>query len=234
MDVTWDLLDRERRAGKRILFEGAQGALLDIDHGTYPFVTSSNTVAAQAATGSGMGPRRASATCSASPRPTPRASAPARSRPSSPTRSASCIGERGHEFGTVTGPQAPLRLVRRRAGAPDRQGRRHRRHRADQARRARRLRARSRSASATCSTASASTACRPATTRRRACKPIYETLRGLDAVDARRAQLGRPAGAGGQVRAPHRGADRVPGDAALDQPRARRHHPDARPVRGLR
>ncbi len=56
-DVTWDLLDRERKAGKRILFEGAQGALLDIDHGTYPFVTSSNTVAAQAATGSGMGPR---------------------------------------------------------------------------------------------------------------------------------------------------------------------------------
>ena len=52
----WDLLDGARRAGKRILFEGAQGALLDIDHGTYPFVTSSNTVAAQAATGSGLGP----------------------------------------------------------------------------------------------------------------------------------------------------------------------------------
>jgi adenylosuccinate synthase len=51
------LLDGARRAGKRILFEGAQGALLDVDHGTYPFVTSSNTVAAQAATGSGMGPR---------------------------------------------------------------------------------------------------------------------------------------------------------------------------------
>ena len=57
VDVVWDLLDRERKAGKRILFEGAQGALLDIDHGTYPFVTSSNTVAAQAATGSGVGPR---------------------------------------------------------------------------------------------------------------------------------------------------------------------------------
>jgi adenylosuccinate synthase len=56
MDNVWSLLDHERRAGKRILFEGAQGALLDIDHGTYPFVTSSNTVAAQAATGSGMGP----------------------------------------------------------------------------------------------------------------------------------------------------------------------------------
>ena len=56
VDNVWSLLDRERRAGKRILFEGAQGALLDIDHGTYPYVTSSNTVAAQAATGSGMGP----------------------------------------------------------------------------------------------------------------------------------------------------------------------------------
>ena len=50
------LLDAKRREGKRILFEGAQGALLDIDHGTYPYVTSSNTVAAQAATGSGLGP----------------------------------------------------------------------------------------------------------------------------------------------------------------------------------
>ena len=52
-----ELLDAARRAGKRILFEGAQGALLDVDHGTYPFVTSSNTVAGQAATGSGIGPK---------------------------------------------------------------------------------------------------------------------------------------------------------------------------------
>ena len=56
MDSVWSLLDQKRREGKRILFEGAQGALLDVDHGTYPFVTSSNTVAAQAATGSGLGP----------------------------------------------------------------------------------------------------------------------------------------------------------------------------------
>ena len=55
-DTVWALLDAERRAGKRILFEGAQGALLDVDHGTYPFVTSSNIVAGQAATGSGLGP----------------------------------------------------------------------------------------------------------------------------------------------------------------------------------
>ncbi len=56
MDAVWDLLNNERRAGKRILFEGAQGVLLDVDHGTYPYVTSSNTVAAAAATGSGVGP----------------------------------------------------------------------------------------------------------------------------------------------------------------------------------
>jgi len=55
-ETVWRLLDAKRREGKRILFEGAQGALLDVDHGTYPYVTSSNTVAAQAATGSGMGP----------------------------------------------------------------------------------------------------------------------------------------------------------------------------------
>jgi len=53
----WRLLDAKVREGKRVLFEGAQGALLDVDHGTYPFVTSSNTVAGQAAAGSGLGPR---------------------------------------------------------------------------------------------------------------------------------------------------------------------------------
>ncbi|WP_377290755.1 adenylosuccinate synthase [Rhizobium sp. SG2393] len=56
IDRVWDLLDKKRRAGARILFEGAQGSLLDNDHGTYPFVTSSNTVAGQAAAGSGLGP----------------------------------------------------------------------------------------------------------------------------------------------------------------------------------
>ena len=53
----WRILDAKAREGKRILFEGAQGALLDVDHGTYPFVTSSNTMAGQAAAGSGLGPR---------------------------------------------------------------------------------------------------------------------------------------------------------------------------------
>ena len=54
---TWRILDQKIKAGERVLFEGAQGALLDVDHGTYPFVTSSNTMAGQAAAGSGLGPR---------------------------------------------------------------------------------------------------------------------------------------------------------------------------------
>jgi adenylosuccinate synthase len=53
----WRILDAQLKAGKRVLFEGAQGALLDVDHGTYPYVTSSNTVAGQAAAGSGQGPK---------------------------------------------------------------------------------------------------------------------------------------------------------------------------------
>ncbi|HWC94761.1 MAG TPA: adenylosuccinate synthase [Pseudolabrys sp.] len=102
MDSVWSLLDAKRREGKRILFEGAQGALLDIDHGTYPYVTSSNTVAAQAATGSGVGPNAIDyvlGICKAyttrvgeGPFPTEQANAIGRT-----------LGERGHEFGTVTG-----------------------------------------------------------------------------------------------------------------------------------
>jgi adenylosuccinate synthase len=102
MDSVWSLLDEKRREGKRILFEGAQGALLDIDHGTYPYVTSSNTVAAQAATGSGLGPnaigyvlgicKAYTTRVGAGPFPTEQANEIGRR-----------IGERGREFGTVTG-----------------------------------------------------------------------------------------------------------------------------------
>jgi len=102
MDVTWELLDAAHRRGKRILFEGAQGALLDIDHGTYPFVTSSNTVAAQAATGSGMGPRAVGYVLGIAKAYTTRVGAGP-----FPTELHDEIGEmigaRGHEFGTVTG-----------------------------------------------------------------------------------------------------------------------------------
>ncbi len=87
-DTVWSLLDDARRSGKRILFEGAQGALLDVDHGTYPYVTSSNIVAAQAATGSGLGPGAIGYVLGIVKAYTT-GSARARSRPSSPMRSAS-------------------------------------------------------------------------------------------------------------------------------------------------
>jgi adenylosuccinate synthase len=102
MDVAWDLLDRARRSGKRILFEGAQGALLDIDHGTYPFVTSSNTVAAQAATGSGLGPRAVGYVLGIAKAYTTRVGSgpfPTELDDEIGNR----LGERGREFGTVTG-----------------------------------------------------------------------------------------------------------------------------------
>jgi adenylosuccinate synthase len=102
MDVTWDLLDRERRAGKRILFEGAQAVLLDIDHGTYPFVTSSNTVAAQAATGAGVGPRTISYVLGIAKAYTTRVGlGPFPTELTDAT--GELLGQRGHEFGTVTG-----------------------------------------------------------------------------------------------------------------------------------
>jgi adenylosuccinate synthase len=102
MDATWELLDSARRAGKRILFEGAQGALLDVDHGTYPFVTSSNTVAANAATGSGVGPRAIGYVLGIAKAYTTRVGGGP-----FPTElhddTGKLIGDRGHEYGVNTG-----------------------------------------------------------------------------------------------------------------------------------
>ena len=102
MDRVWALLDDRRREGKRILFEGAQGALLDIDHGTYPFVTSSNTVAAQAATGCGIGPAAIGyvlGICKAYTTRVGEGPFPTEQQNQIGLR----LGERGREFGTVTG-----------------------------------------------------------------------------------------------------------------------------------
>ena len=98
----WKVLAEERKAGKRILFEGAQGSLLDVDFGTYPFVTSSNVIAGQAATGSGMGPgaidfvlgivKAYTTRVGEGPFPTELDDADGQR-----------LGERGHEFGVVTG-----------------------------------------------------------------------------------------------------------------------------------
>jgi adenylosuccinate synthase len=101
-DTVWRTLGEARRQGKRILFEGAQGAMLDVDHGTYPFVTSSNTAAGQAAAGSGMGPgaldyvlgitKAYTTRVGGGPFPTEQDNEIGRG-----------LGSRGKEFGTVTG-----------------------------------------------------------------------------------------------------------------------------------
>jgi len=102
MAASWRVLDEARSTGKRVLFEGAQGIMLDVDHGTYPFVTSSNTIAAQAAGGSGVGPggvgyvlgitKAYTTRVGSGPFPTEQDNEVGRR-----------LGERGHEFGTVTG-----------------------------------------------------------------------------------------------------------------------------------
>jgi adenylosuccinate synthase len=102
MDTVWHLLDNARRAQKRILFEGAQGIMLDIDFGTYPFVTSSNTIAAQAASGCGVGPDMLGYVLGIAKAYTTRVGAgpfPTELFDETGER----IGERGREFGTVTG-----------------------------------------------------------------------------------------------------------------------------------
>jgi adenylosuccinate synthase len=98
----WRLLDKAVKAGKRVLFEGAQGALLDVDHGTYPYVTSSNTVAGQASAGSGLGPKAAGFVLGIVKAYTTRVGEgpfPSELFDDDGKR----LGERGHEFGTVTG-----------------------------------------------------------------------------------------------------------------------------------
>jgi adenylosuccinate synthase len=101
-EPVWERLDEARRAGRRILFEGAQAVMLDVDHGTYPYVTSSNTVAATAASGSGMGPSAvgfvlgiAKAYC------TRVGSGPFPSELNDEI--GTLLGDRGREFGTNTG-----------------------------------------------------------------------------------------------------------------------------------
>jgi adenylosuccinate synthase len=98
----WRVLNAAVRDGSRVLFEGAQGALLDVDHGTYPYVTSSNTVAGQAAAGSGLGPRSTGYVLGIVKAYTTRVGEgpfPSELLDENGRR----LGERGREFGTVTG-----------------------------------------------------------------------------------------------------------------------------------
>ncbi len=135
----WKVLGEARRAGRRILFEGAQGALLDVDFGTYPYVTSSTTMAGAAATGTGVGPSATGFVLGIVKAYTTRVG-----EGPFPTELTDEIGqrlgERGHEFGTVTGRKRRCGwfdavLVRQTCAISGVQG-----HRADQARRAGRVR----------------------------------------------------------------------------------------------
>ena len=100
--LAWRALEDARRAGRKILFEGAQGIMLDVDHGTYPFVTSSNTIAAQAAGGAGVGPRAIDFVLGITKAYTTRVgSGPFPTEQENEV--GQLLGERGHEFGTVTG-----------------------------------------------------------------------------------------------------------------------------------
>jgi len=101
-EPVWERLDTLRRDGKRILFEGAQAVMLDVDHGTYPFVTSSNTVAATAASGTGVGPSTVGFVLGIAKAYTTRVgSGPF---PTELTDEiGQLLGDRGREFGTVTG-----------------------------------------------------------------------------------------------------------------------------------
>ena len=220
-----------RKEGKRVLFEGAQAVMLDVDHGTYPYVTSSNTVAGAAAAGAGVGPdavgyvlgiAKAYATrVGSGPFPTELHDEIGR-----------LLGERGHEFGTVTG--RPRRcgwfdaaMVRQAVKVGGVQGLVLTKldvldglpelkicvgYEVD----GQRMTPPARGAGGA-----------------GAGEADLRDDGGLVRLDARGAQLGRAAGGGGEVCPPHRGAGGGAGGAAVHQPGARRHHHDEGPLRGV-
>ena len=221
MAPTFELLDRERRAGKRILFEGAQGALLDVDHGTYPFVTSSNTVAANAASGSGLGPGAIGYVLGIAKAYTTRVGGgPFPTELDDDT--GRLIGRRGNEFGTNTGrprrcgwfDAVPTRQCVKTSGIDGialtkldildgfEEIKVATRYRLD----------------------GVEIDYLPASQAAQArIEPIYETIEGWRERDSRRALVGRPARAGDQICAPDRRTDRRAGRVALDESEARRY-----------
>ena len=179
------LVHRALRDGKRVLLEGAQGALLDVDHGTYPYVTSSNTTAGGAAVGAGIGPTAIDGVLGVVKAYTTRVG-----NGPLPTEAESPFGERlrelGGEFGVGHGAAAALRLVRRDGGPLRGPGERPHRARRDQAGRARLVR---RDPGRAPRTGSTTTSCEEMPAEVDALgrvKPIYEVHRGMAAADRRR------------------------------------------------
>jgi adenylosuccinate synthase len=227
----WRTLNEAKKQGKRILFEGAQGVLLDVDHGTYPFVTSSNTVSGTAASGSGLGPSAAGFVLGIVKAYTTRVgSGPFPTELEDETGQR--LGERGHEFGTVTGRKRRCGwfdavLVRQSCAISGVTG----------------IALTKLDVLDGFETVKICTGYRLhgketrlfPQPRRRSGRGRAD-LRGngrLDRHHRRRAQLGRPARAGDQVHPARAGTDRDPGGAGFHQPRARGHHPRARSLRGL-
>ena len=177
-DTTWLVQDALRR-GEHVLLEGAQGTLLDLDHGSYPFVTSSNPVAGGACTGGGIGPLQVdevigvmkaySTRVGAGPFPTELA-----------RRDGRGIAERGHEFGTVDRAAAPGRLVRHRAAAVRRRGQLASARSCSTSSTSCRASRRSSCAWRTRSTAGGSTPGRRRVPRSRGPMPIYEDFEGWE------------------------------------------------------
>ena len=227
----WRDLDEASRAGRRILFEGAQGVLLDVDHGTYPFVTSSNTVAGMTGPGSGTGPSAAGFVLGIVKAYTTRVgSGPFPTELDDDTGQR--LGERGHEFGTVTGRKRRCGwfdavLVRQSAAVSGVTG----------------IALTKIDVLDGFDTVKICTGYRigdktvrlsPAARRRPgACRPRLRGIRRLERDHRRRALVERPARAGDQICPPHRGTDPLPGGAGQHLARARRHDPGARSVRGV-
>ncbi len=214
--TVWQDLDEMRRKGNRILFEGAQGTMLDIDHGTYPFVTSSNTVAGQAAIGSGQGPGAIDYVLGITKAYTTRVG----SGPF-PTELTDEVGEqlgaKGREFGVVTGRK-------RRCGWFD----------AVLVRQAVKVNGITGIALTKLDVLDGQKELKvcvgyeidgekidhlPASTvRQERVTPIYETLEGWDESTQGARSWGRITGNGDQIHPPHRGIDRSAGGTAVDKP----------------
>ena len=231
LEPVWQRLDLAHRQGSRILFEGAQGAMLDVDHGTYPFVTSSNTGAGQAATGSGLGPGAVGFVLGIVKAYTTRVGMgpfPTELQDETGER----IGQIGNEFGTVTGRKKALRLVRCGDGATGGQDQWHYRHsphqigcfgRIPRAQNLHRLSIER--AGDRLSTGAVETSTPGGADLR---KPA-----GLEGNDPRRPKLEPIARRSDQICPAAGGADPMPSRSTLHQPAPRRCDPGARPLCAL-
>jgi adenylosuccinate synthase len=228
-EPVWLTLNQARLEGKRILFEGAQGVLLDVDHGTYPFVTSSNTVAGTAAAGSGLGPSAAgfvlgivkayTTRVGSGPFPTELEDGVGR-----------LLGERGHEYGTVTGRQRRCGwfdavLVRQSMAVSGVTGIALTKLDVLDGLDEIRICTGYRLGDALLGHLPAHAADQAAV------EPVYD--RRLARIDPRRAELGSAAGPGDQVHPPYRGTDCLSGRFGVHQPGTGGHDNRARSVCGL-